>query len=121
MRSANRSTRMQFESLESRDAPTVVPIGNEFRVNNVTAWVVDEPAVALDGDGDFVVAWQAMNADGSDNAIFVRRYSKDGIELSGDIQVNTFTDRFATTAECGRRRRELRCGLGKCIGTRRLA
>lgn len=84
-------TSLRMDALEHRDAPTVVPIGSEFRVNAVTSWFVDEPAVALDGDGDFVVAWQAMDADGSDNAVFFRRYSKDGVALSGDVQVNTYT------------------------------
>jgi len=84
------STHLVGEALEYREVPTVLPMGVEFRVNDVTAWQVDTPAVALDGDGDFVVAWQAYGADGSNNAVIARRYSKDGTAIGGDFQVNTF-------------------------------
>ena len=36
------------------------------------------PSVALDADGDFVVAWQSYGQDGSDYGVFARRFSSAG-------------------------------------------
>jgi hypothetical protein len=83
--------RLRCLRLEERDVPVVVPVGPEFRVNVVTTQTVGESAVALDLDGDFVVAWQATGADGSGNAVMARRYAKDGQALSGEFRVNVYT------------------------------
>jgi hypothetical protein len=85
------SLMLQLEALENRETPNVVPVGGEFRINDATTWIADEPAVALDANGDFVVVWQALGADGSDNAILARRFSREGQALTGDILVNTHT------------------------------
>src|SRR5688500_1588143 len=38
-------------------------LGAEFRVNTTTAFVQRHPAVAMDADGDFVVAWESRAQD----------------------------------------------------------
>ena len=39
-----------------------------------------DPSIAMDDDGDFVVAWQGEDA-GGDEGIFARRYSNAGVAL----------------------------------------
>jgi hypothetical protein len=42
-----------------------LPAGNEFRINTYTSEVTNHfPAVAMDSDGDFVIAWQSDVQDG---------------------------------------------------------
>ena len=54
------------------------------------------PSVALDADGDFVVAWESygfqdFHQDGSSGGIFARRFSAAGSPLATEFQVNTYT------------------------------
>ncbi|MBX7105932.1 MAG: hypothetical protein K1X57_17750 [Gemmataceae bacterium] len=77
--------------LERRDAPAIVPIGTEFRINNPAISDVAAPAVALDGDGDFVVAWHAQGSDASDLAVLARRYNSSGVPVTDAFQVNIFS------------------------------
>src|SRR5437868_9212807 len=79
------------ERLEGRDAPTVVPVGPEFRVNAVVNVTAAVPAVAVAGTGDFIVTWEADGVDGNSYAVLARRYSNTGVALSGDLQVNSYT------------------------------
>jgi Ca2+-binding RTX toxin-like protein len=67
------------------------PLGGEFRVNTIIVDSQHSPAVAMDADGDFVVAWSsyAQDADGSD--VHVRRYTAAGVAQGGESQVNTET------------------------------
>lgn len=57
-------------------------LGSEFLVNQTTTGRQDSPSVAMDADGDFVIAWR----DASD--IKVRRFNAVGAPLSGELQVN---------------------------------
>src|SRR5437762_1247995 len=49
-----------------------VPAGDEFPVNVTTASSTVSPAVAMDADGQFLVAWQGPDADGS--GVYARRF-----------------------------------------------
>jgi hypothetical protein len=63
------------------------PRGDEFRVNQTTAGSQTLPSVAMDADGDFVVAWQGPGGAGSD--IFFRRYNATGVAQSAqEVQAN---------------------------------
>jgi hypothetical protein len=54
------------------------------------------PVIALDDDGDFVVAWGDTDADGM--GIFAQRYSSDGTpDDQGTLGVNTITDSYQRT------------------------
>lgn len=66
------------------------PEGDEFRVNSDTAYEQTEPAVAGDGAGGFVVAWQSSDVDGYYD-IVARRFDSAGAPLAGDFRVNTYT------------------------------
>jgi len=66
------------------------PLGTEFRVNTSTSNSQDDPAVASDSAGNFVVVWMSIS-DGSSEGVFAQRYDSAGTPLGGEFLVNTFT------------------------------
>jgi hypothetical protein len=66
-------------------------LAGEFQVNSYTTAFQSRAAVAMDGDGDFVVAWQSFGQDGSLLSIFARRFSSAGTALGVELQVNSYT------------------------------
>ena len=54
--------------------------GSEFRVNTYTTDTQRIPAVAMDADGDFVVAWQSTVQDGGSSGIYGKQYTASGQE-----------------------------------------
>ena len=64
--------------------------GDEFQVNSVTAFEQRFASVAMDADGDFVVAWEG--ADGSEQGIVAQRFDAAGAPRGTEFQVNTFTN-----------------------------
>src|SRR5258705_527358 len=72
-------------------AAAAVPVGSEFRVNTFTIGAQRLPSVALDADGDFVVAWQSAAQDGSGYGIYAKRYTAAGAVIGAEFRVNTFT------------------------------
>jgi hypothetical protein len=66
--------------------------GGEFRVNTFTNNSQSSPAVAMDGDGDFVIAWQSFGQDGSNFGIYARRYNAAGTAQGGEFRVNNYTN-----------------------------
>jgi uncharacterized repeat protein (TIGR01451 family) len=67
------------------------PAGGEFRVNTYTTGVQQSPSVAMDADGDFVVAWESYGQDGSSWGVYAQRYAGDGTPAGGEFRVNTYT------------------------------
>ncbi len=68
-----------------------VPQGDEFRVNTYTTDNQQSPRVALDGDGDFIVAWSSDNQDGASQGVYAQRYDSTGVAQGGEFRVNTYT------------------------------
>jgi hypothetical protein len=81
--------------------------GNEFHVNTYTASFQGGPSVAMDADGDFVIAWRSDGQDGSSYGVYAKRYTAAGQELApsaplagaggalaNEFRVNTFTENF---------------------------
>ncbi|MEM6784560.1 MAG: hypothetical protein AAF624_12590, partial [Bacteroidota bacterium] len=66
-------------------------LGSEFQVNTYTTSFQFEPAVAMDADGDFVVAWTSDGPDGASFGIAAQRYAADGTAQGSEFQVNTYT------------------------------
>ncbi|MEM7343786.1 MAG: choice-of-anchor D domain-containing protein [Chloroflexota bacterium] len=70
---------------------------SEFQVNTYTTAAqgssfFPEVAVAMDSDGDFVVAWSDSGQDGNINGVFARRYNASGTaQDASEFQVNTYT------------------------------
>lgn len=65
------------------------PVGDQFQVNTVSQGAQTFPVVALDSEGDFVVAWES--ADGSGQGVFARRFDRNGTALGDQFRVNTVT------------------------------
>ncbi|CAN5610266.1 hypothetical protein BH11PLA2_BH11PLA2_06880 [soil metagenome] len=76
----------------SQTPPGGVPLGtgNEFRVNTTTAGGQGLPSVAMDADGDFVVAWQG-NGSGDADGIFARKFTAAGQLFGSELAVNSVT------------------------------
>jgi hypothetical protein len=80
-----------IESLEQRVLLDAMPVGPEFRVNSSTSNHQDQAAIAMDASGNFVVAWNSAEQDGSGYGVYAQRYNAAG-EIQGDeFQVNTYT------------------------------
>ena len=67
--------------------------GGEFRVNTLTTHEQDLPRLAMDADGDFVIAWEsfAQVGDGDGDGVFARRFDAAGNPLGDEFLVNTHT------------------------------
>ena len=75
-----------------RFASTGAPTGGEFQVNVYTPGFQTYPAVALEGDGDFVIAWNSTGGqDGAGSGVFARRFSSAGGPLGEEFAVNSHT------------------------------
>src|SRR5207237_1153273 len=61
------------------------------RVNTFTTGVQQNPALAMDKNGDFVVTWMSQGQDGSSFGVYAQRYDKTGAAQGGEFRVNTDT------------------------------
>jgi hypothetical protein len=69
-----------------------VALGAEFRVNTYTTNEQIRPAIAMDLQGNFVVAWESEgDHDGSNAGVFAQRYDAAGGPQGGEFQINTYT------------------------------
>jgi phosphoheptose isomerase len=68
-----------------------MPQAAELQINTFTSGGQITPAVALDGDGDFVITWVSGGQDGSDSGVFARRFDAAGAPQDAEFQVNTYT------------------------------
>lgn len=64
---------------------------NEARVNVFTTGPQNEPGVAMDAHGDFVVQWQGISEDGSGYGVFTQRYRTDIAPLLSQIEPTALT------------------------------
>lgn len=91
-RAALAARRSLFENLEERRLFTLAAVGNEFRVNTSTLGDQNSPAVAMDGGGDFVVAWvNAQNNYDDLKGIVAQRFDPLGTPVGTEIFVNSHT------------------------------
>jgi hypothetical protein len=67
------------------------PAGGEFQINGYTTGNQYFPSVAMDDNGNFIVAWEGSSIDGSDRAAVVRRFNSAGAPLGPDFVVNAYT------------------------------
>jgi hypothetical protein len=77
-----------------RFAPSGAPLGPEFRVNTYTTDNQQQPRVATDANGNFVVVWTSEDQDGSGGGVFGQRFSSSGIPAGPEFRVNTYTTGF---------------------------
>jgi hypothetical protein len=76
-------------------------LGGEFRVNTYTTSSQGSPSIAMDTDGDFVVAWdsygQEIGAVGF--GVYAQRYNSAGVAQGAEMHVNTFTTGYQRTPD----------------------
>lgn len=70
-----------------------IPAGDAFRINDITFSYQSVPSVAMNNNGEFVVAWQENRWTASRN-IHARKFNFDGSPVGGDIKVNDITGEF---------------------------
>jgi hypothetical protein len=63
--------------------------GQEFRPHEELNGDQQAPSVGADSSGDFVIAWQA--ADGNGTGVFARTYASSGAPLADEYRVNSVT------------------------------
>lgn len=86
-----------IQCLESRMLLAATAVGGEFRVNKTTASSQDSAAIAMDGDGDFVVTWESDGQDGDSFGIYAQRYAANGAKRGDEFRVNTTTTSLQTS------------------------
>ena len=82
---------MHFEPLEQRRLLSGVPLGGDFLVNSHTLLDQQSAAIAADPAGNFIVAWQSQDQDGSGQGIYAQRFGADGVPQGGEFRVNSYT------------------------------
>jgi hypothetical protein len=65
--------------------------GAEFRVNTYITNIQSVPAVAMDSNGAFVIAWDSYAQDGSLRGIYAQRFEASGVRQGVEFRVNTTT------------------------------
>ncbi len=61
----------------------------EFQVNTHTTNKQENPAIAMDWFGNFVVVWNSYLQDGSSNGVFGQRFDPNYSPIGEEIQINT--------------------------------
>ena len=77
------------------------PVGDQFQVNTYTTDDQEEPSVAMDSLGNFVVVWESYGSLGNDsnyNSIQGQLYDSDGDPVGGEFQVNSYTTSYQKDA-----------------------
>lgn len=67
------------------------PLGNRFRVHRAQRGLQRNPAVALDGDGGFLVAWEVdddVTGVGPNEGVYVRRFNDRGAAVGPEIKLD---------------------------------
>ena len=88
------SRRLRLECLEDRTVPSLTPVGPEFRASDVTTKTQDSPSVAMDADGNYVVAWDALRGLPNDPAmidVYARLFDAGRTPRGPEFRVNPIT------------------------------
>ncbi len=66
-------------------------IGSEFKVNSLTEYDQNKPAVAMNNNGDFVVTWASTQPNNELQDIYCQIYNSNGTPKGSQFLVNTTT------------------------------
>ena len=84
-------SRNNFDIYARRFNASGSPLDGEFRVNTTVTSTQRRPAISMNAEGGFVIAWESNNQDGDGYGVFARIYNAAGSPQTGEIQVNTHT------------------------------
>lgn len=70
-------------------AQGLIPVTNEFRVNQNVPSDQYMPQVAVGPSNDYVVVWKSWQQDGSSGSVYFRRYNSAHVALTGETLVAT--------------------------------
>ena len=73
---------------------TGTAVSGEIKVNQTTPSFQHKPVVAKASNGDFIVTWSGKGVGEFDSGVFARRYTTNGIPLTGEFLVNTQTSGY---------------------------
>jgi len=65
------------------------PDGAEFQVNTFQVTNQTDPAVAVAGNGNFLIVWESFGQDAEAGGIFGQLYDPSGAPIGGEFQVNS--------------------------------
>ena len=78
--------------LDDPGTPSRLPAGGQFMVGATLGFENSSPALAMNTDGTFTVAFESFEEDGSGFGIFTQRFNANGTAIDGSrIQVNSTT------------------------------
>jgi hypothetical protein len=63
----------------------------EFHVNTFTTHNEMTTSIAMDYDGNFIIAWNSYVQDGSEHGAYAQRYYKNGTPRGSEFRINTYT------------------------------
>ena len=71
---------------------TGAAIGDAFQANAFTTGSQDEPTIAMDAAGDFIIVWHSSLSDGPDNSMSIRGrlFHSSGTPKTQEFQVNSY-------------------------------
>ncbi|HXI02356.1 MAG TPA: hypothetical protein VNI57_04195, partial [Candidatus Saccharimonadales bacterium] len=84
-------------SFDSTGAPT----SPETRVSSFALADDMLPAIGMNRDGEFIVAWQRSESSGMGTDIFAKRFDSAGVASDPEFQVNTYTTGFQSAPSVG--------------------
>ncbi|MEM9451903.1 MAG: hypothetical protein AAGA75_25715 [Cyanobacteria bacterium P01_E01_bin.6] len=65
--------------------------GSEIPVNTFTPSNQDDPSVAIDASGNFLIAWESFGQDGSNDGVYGQYFDNTGARQGSEFRINTFT------------------------------
>ncbi len=72
-----------------RGSASGAPLATEFLVNSYTSGFQTGPSIAMEGDGDFVIAWQSETPSSAFDMI-AQRFGASGARFGGEFTVNSY-------------------------------
>ena len=64
------------------------PVGSELQVNSETVGDQNDPALAMNAAGAFVVVWTSSGQDGSGDGVFGQSFDASGQRVGGELPIN---------------------------------
>src|SRR5919197_4884000 len=83
-----RKATLRVEPLENR---VLLNGGTDFLVNPITAGDQMNSSVAVDGRGNYVVAWRGFTSSSDTGDIYAQRFDPSGNPIGSEFRVNTIT------------------------------